>query len=107
MEKILNTSLATLNLKFWKEEIIMEIQRHKIDICVISEINKRGKEIEQIQNCILMYNKEYNNNMNNITSQIELDLWLSKSERKWDIISVNALDTCRIKEGRTKFYNEL
>lgn len=121
--------IGSWNITSWNsrdQEIIMELNKHKIEICALSELKKRGRGNTRYQNYILFYSgKEKNqraqagvgillhdkfeNNIEEVhyvNSNIMYISLKTKTERTY-FISVHAPDISKPKEERISFFEEL
>ena len=109
------------------QEILMELRKHKIDICSLSETKKKGKGNTKLNDYILIYSGKDKNeratsgvgilihehlerNIRDITyiSDRILQTTLALKEKKTtQIIGVYALDMSKPREERDNFYHEL
>jgi len=121
--------LACWNIRTWKnkdQEIILEMNNHKIDVCALSETKKRGKGILQQQNYILIYSgrdkdkaassgvgmlihEKYKQNIEDIkyVNHRILIVTLKTNNEEIYLLSIYAPDISKPKEEVEEFYNKL
>lgn len=104
----------------------MEMDRHKIDICMISETKRKAKDNIRYRNHILFYSgvdkekrahagvgilihRKYENSIEGITYINEniMNVILKLNNGKIHFLSVYALDISKSREEREKFFDQL
>lgn len=124
-----NLRIPTWNIESWRnrdQEIILEMEKHQIDICALSETKKKGKGYIMVEKCMLFYSgtdKSERANvgvgiligkkiMNCVTDTQYINeriimLTLSLKNGSLNIISIYAPQTGRPKQERNTFYKDL
>jgi endonuclease/exonuclease/phosphatase family metal-dependent hydrolase len=124
------TRIACWNITSWTkrdQEVIQELDRHRIDICGIAETKKKGKGSARYNNYILIYsgkcrserahsgvgillNEKYEHTIKDDIDYVSdriLRVTLSINNTSVHLISIYAPDICKPREETEEFYNKL